>query len=215
MGTFLIDLTRPQGRKLFAATINAVLDQFNPAAVQYDGFEKLQARLCCSLSRLSLQAFLAQGVMEECDAISVVAEFMAGGGLDQGVMEECDVISVVAEFMVGGELAQGVMEECDVISVVAEFVVGGGLAQGAMEECDGISVVAEFVVGGELAQGVMEERDVISVVAEFMAGGGLAQGVMEAACADEMDFRKYDPSTWHVHVSILQCGVISMVATEV
>ena len=42
MGTFLIDLTRPPGRALFATAINDVLDQFDPAAVQYDGFEKLQ-----------------------------------------------------------------------------------------------------------------------------------------------------------------------------
>ena len=42
MGTFLIDLSRAPGRKLFASAINAVLDQFDPAAVQYDGFEKLQ-----------------------------------------------------------------------------------------------------------------------------------------------------------------------------
>ena len=41
-GTFLIDLSRPPGRALFATAINAVLDQFDPAAVQYDGFEKLQ-----------------------------------------------------------------------------------------------------------------------------------------------------------------------------
>lgn len=42
MGTFIIDLTRPPGRALFAKTINAVLNQFDPAAIQYDGFEKLQ-----------------------------------------------------------------------------------------------------------------------------------------------------------------------------
>ena len=42
MGTFLIDLSRAPGRKLFASAINAVLDQFDPAAGQYDGFEKLQ-----------------------------------------------------------------------------------------------------------------------------------------------------------------------------
>lgn len=42
MGTFLIDLSRAPGRKLFASAINNVLNEFNPAAVQYDGFEKLQ-----------------------------------------------------------------------------------------------------------------------------------------------------------------------------
>ena len=44
MGTFLMDLTRPPGRALFARTVNAELSAFNPgpAAAQYDGFEKLQ-----------------------------------------------------------------------------------------------------------------------------------------------------------------------------
>ena len=42
MGTFLIDLSRPPGRAYFSKTINAVLDQFSPGAVHYDGFEKLQ-----------------------------------------------------------------------------------------------------------------------------------------------------------------------------
>jgi hypothetical protein len=35
MGTFLIDLSRAPGRALFAKAINGVLDQFDPAAVQY------------------------------------------------------------------------------------------------------------------------------------------------------------------------------------
>eukprot|EP01047_Picozoa_sp_COSAG01_P043712 COSAG01_NODE_3900_length_5564_cov_6.249405_2_plen_479_part_00 len=42
MGTFLIDLSRAPGRALFAKGINGVLNKFDPAAVQYDGFEKLQ-----------------------------------------------------------------------------------------------------------------------------------------------------------------------------
>lgn len=41
-GTYLIDLTVPAGRHLFASAINNVLNQANFSAVQYDGFEKLQ-----------------------------------------------------------------------------------------------------------------------------------------------------------------------------
>ena len=41
-GTFLIDLSSPEGREFFATSIVNVLKQANFSALQYDGFEKLQ-----------------------------------------------------------------------------------------------------------------------------------------------------------------------------
>jgi hypothetical protein len=42
LGTYLLDLSRPEGRSYFARTVAGAIDVATPAAVQYDGFEKLQ-----------------------------------------------------------------------------------------------------------------------------------------------------------------------------
>lgn len=41
-GSFLIDLTRPAGQKLFAAAVCSVINSANISAVEYDGMEKLE-----------------------------------------------------------------------------------------------------------------------------------------------------------------------------
>lgn len=41
-GSFLIDLTRPAGQRLFASAVNSVINQANISAVEYDGMEKLE-----------------------------------------------------------------------------------------------------------------------------------------------------------------------------
>ena len=40
LGTYLLDLSRPEGRAYFARTVAAAIDEATPAAVQYDGYDQ-------------------------------------------------------------------------------------------------------------------------------------------------------------------------------